>query len=1248
MSSVFERIIKSFKDAIQESNNRHTSPYDTQAEVVRVDGDTAWVHIPGGVDETPVQLTTSAKKGDKVQVRISGGRAWLYGNQTNPPTDDTTAISARDQAKAAQKVAEQAQVTADSALKGTKENAAQMAEDVLRINSDIENLQDQIDGNITSWFYPYAPSIGNFPASSWDTTAKKDNHLGDLFYNTITGYAYRFMKDGNTYSWAKITDSDVTEALRIAAEAQDTADSKRRVFFNTPVPPYDRGDLWVQGSNGDILRCNTAKATGGSFAQSDWVLASKYTDDTRANEAYTLASTAKASADGKNTIYRQNTQPTGGTYVAGDVWFDTAHNNKIYRHNGTSWQAVLLGDDALDTFSANHITAGTIDASQVTVSNLDAGNITTGNLDADRMKSKVVSAINATLDKINARNINVDGDLIVGKTYTDDAISDAVNDIEIGGRNLLEKSKNLGSFKAENSTYISTSKTDDYIDVTRKTANGTARYGIYYTNISVSSNTDYTLSFDVSGVTDSLESAIGQITPSGKNAWSGCAGYQTVTNGHYTRTFNTDEATVIKVYLAFKCANGSEWTVRISNIKLEKGNKATDWTPAPEDAISAINAVSSASISETVSVYYRSTTHSAPSISSSTSIGTATNTDNAWEYIMPVPKRDRYFYTCEKYVYGDGSISFSTVRELSSETYASKWVHASNSTYIDGGRLYANSVTATQIKTDTITVGSLSDGSDYSTTDQMNNAIGSAVDDVENDLSEESKKRESSTNILLDTDVPSLTAVNANYGRYFSDAGNSSYITCSIVPISDPPEPSIKYAYRAVGNGTNTVNAGRGLSFNNATNTTEIPFKVGTEYTVSFWGRCTSGSAKTHVDYRYTGTSNRNALDTITDLTSSWKLYTGVIKLDSIPTDYNRVWFYIRFDAGVTGTAELCGFKIVAGNHVSYITEINQNGIWVTPRNKRPTNTSTGAGATGAKINANGMDVYKDGEKKASYGATQYIYGGNGTYPLVNVNGTDVKIMKSEKIHADITSSGLELYRTLYGDESVKVATIGAGFEFTTLRGWQSLGDKHMHLEAVSSGGDATIDGYTDDYNILRMSIDDDNCHLQLGAEGGATDRGYFKGRFNPATPSTSTSNGYYLGDSNNKWRAVYASNGTIQTSDKKYKDVIGNIDFAKNLIMGLEPVEYQWKESNHKRTHMGLIAQDSAEVAKSLGKDLSFYEAQYIDDSDYHGEETDDTNLMWSMKYDELIAPLIKVVQEQQSEIDELRQRIEALEGRV
>lgn len=89
--SKMDRIIKELSDTIRNANVKKTTSYDTTAEVRRVDGDTAWVHIDGGIDETPVRLTVNAKIGDRVQVRVGGGRAWITGNATAPPTDDTRA-----------------------------------------------------------------------------------------------------------------------------------------------------------------------------------------------------------------------------------------------------------------------------------------------------------------------------------------------------------------------------------------------------------------------------------------------------------------------------------------------------------------------------------------------------------------------------------------------------------------------------------------------------------------------------------------------------------------------------------------------------------------------------------------------------------------------------------------------------------------------------------------------------------------------------------------------------------------------------------------------------------------------------------------------------------------------------------------------------------------------------------------------------------------------------------------------------
>ena len=150
-------------------------------------------------------------------------------------------------------------------------------------NPGISGLQAQIDGQIETYYYDYEPTLANEPASEWTAETERQKHEGDLFYWKSKGYAYRFFKDGNTWKWQMVQDTDITKALEQAATAQDTADQKRRVFIATPTPPYDVGDLWTQGTAGDIMRCKTARQSG-NYNSADWVKASKYTDDSFAEE----------------------------------------------------------------------------------------------------------------------------------------------------------------------------------------------------------------------------------------------------------------------------------------------------------------------------------------------------------------------------------------------------------------------------------------------------------------------------------------------------------------------------------------------------------------------------------------------------------------------------------------------------------------------------------------------------------------------------------------------------------------------------------------------------------------------------------------------------------------------------------------------------------------------------------------------------------------------------------------------------
>ena len=124
------------------------------------------------------------------------------------------------------------------------------------------------------------------------------------------------------------------------------------------------------------------KRIGSRIVTSSNLAPGAITTVTLAPEVSTAIVYAQATADGKNTIYYQNSEPTGGTYAEDDIWFDTDDDNRLYRHDGTNWVGFQLGDNAIAELSANKITAGTIDASVITVSNLDAGNLTSGTISA--------------------------------------------------------------------------------------------------------------------------------------------------------------------------------------------------------------------------------------------------------------------------------------------------------------------------------------------------------------------------------------------------------------------------------------------------------------------------------------------------------------------------------------------------------------------------------------------------------------------------------------------------------------------------------------------------------------------------------------------------------------------------------------------------------------------------------------------------------------------------------------------------
>ena len=215
---------------------------------------------------------------------------------------------------------------------------------------NIKDLQNQVDGQIETFYYDYEPTLLNYPASEWTSTTEREKHIGDLFYWKTKGYAYRFLLDGATWKWQLVQDTDITKAMETAEKAKDTADGKRRVFVTEPEPPYDIGDLWTQGTSGDLMRCKISRSIG-SFDSADWEKATKYTDDSslisfiKGEYAETLE-TVKGQIDEKADTWYQETDPSTAWKTAddkkkhiGDLWYDTA-TNETFMYNGAGWSPV--------------------------------------------------------------------------------------------------------------------------------------------------------------------------------------------------------------------------------------------------------------------------------------------------------------------------------------------------------------------------------------------------------------------------------------------------------------------------------------------------------------------------------------------------------------------------------------------------------------------------------------------------------------------------------------------------------------------------------------------------------------------------------------------------------------------------------------------------------------------------------------------------------------------------------------------
>lgn len=307
------------------------------------------------------------------------------------------------------------------------------AKELAQANKEtIDNLQNQIDGAIETWFYDYAPSDSKAPTSEWTTTELKNQHLGDLFYDSTTGYSYRYTLQDGAYSWVKISDSDITKALEEANKAQaeaseslTVAKTKMRVFITTPVPPYAIGDIWVQGSGttdtadsdttsyiGDIMYCSKAKASGESFDSEDWSLASNYTDDTIANMAKTIADaaredsiTANELAESATNIANDASTKADSAQSSADYAKTTAESAKLQANQNQS-AINSLQSDVTDVQTQVSAAQSTADSLQAIIDDFNKDNRLSDFLQRTEITTDgiSISAINGSSTKLVIQN----------------------------------------------------------------------------------------------------------------------------------------------------------------------------------------------------------------------------------------------------------------------------------------------------------------------------------------------------------------------------------------------------------------------------------------------------------------------------------------------------------------------------------------------------------------------------------------------------------------------------------------------------------------------------------------------------------------------------------------------------------------------------------------------------------------------------------------------------------------------------
>lgn len=450
-------------------------------------------------------------------------------------------------------------VEIEKSANGIKQTVAETYVSNATYETDLSNIQGQIDGNIQTWSGTDVPTLKNEPASTWSDD-EKATHIGDVYYDG-NNHAYRFRVDNGVYSWQILTDTDVTKALSDSADAISKANATEKKLTTYYKTWSDTSSEIEQTKNG-ILQ--TVKDT---YAESATVTDLNNNLKTNYSTTKDMNSAIKEKAD-------EITLSVSETYSTKKAVEENLATSKSYA----------------DSVGSNTLESAKSDAtSKANQAKSDAIADTDKKLTSYSTTEQMKSAIKESADKIS---------LDVSKTYS---TKEEVENIQVGGRNLLVKT-NQGKTKWYNAhadgSYSCESVNWNGINAVKMScATPTTSWrmfmfdGLLENFDKLEPSAIYTLSYDV----------IGNVNVGFSNLWDSDATHSIMASAQETVIKKTygfhyivnitlkDALNKSKQLVYFKNNLKAGESVIIANLKLEKGNKATDWTPAPEDVDSDIS-----------------------------------------------------------------------------------------------------------------------------------------------------------------------------------------------------------------------------------------------------------------------------------------------------------------------------------------------------------------------------------------------------------------------------------------------------------------------------------------------------------------------------------------------------------------------------------------------------------------------------------------------------------------------------------